>query len=109
MNFKYLAAVVMVAALSGCASKSDVAYNSIQLQTAEERITSLEGRIQQLEQAKERTRIDEATRYCFTNGQAYSEGAILAGRICQRQNGSVVYRDGKPVIYPLVWTPWKYN
>ncbi|HBP4970063.1 TPA: hypothetical protein L5627_006001 [Pseudomonas aeruginosa] len=103
----FVAAAVL--ALAGCASKGDVENNSIQLKTMEERITALDGRLQRVEQTREASRAEDATRYCFNNGQAYSEGSILAGRICQRQTGMVVYQGGKPVSYPLYWAPWKYQ
>lgn len=103
----FLASAVL--ALTGCASMSDVENNSIQLKTMEERIAALDGRLQRLEQTRETSRAEDATRYCFNNGDAYSEGAILAGRICQRQSGTMVYQGGKRVSYPLHWAPWKYQ
>lgn len=96
-------------ATTGCANRGDVTSNSIQIKTLEERITGLEGQVKEVERVRSTNKIAESTRYCFNNGQAYSEGSILAGRICQRQNGMVVYANGQPVTYPLVWVPWKYQ
>lgn len=109
---KKLVSIFLVAAAvasTGCASRGDVTSNGIQIKTLEERITGLEAQVKEVERVRATNKIAESTRYCFNNGQAYSEGSIFAGRICQRQNGMVVYANGQPVTYPLVWVPWKYQ
>ncbi|MGG5276293.1 hypothetical protein [Pseudomonas syringae pv. coryli] len=108
---KLLSICMIAAALatSGCASRNDVASQGIQIKTLEERMTGIEAQVKETDRVRSTNKIAESTRYCFNNGQAYSEGSILAGRICQRQNGMVVYANGQPVTYPLVWVPWKYQ
>lgn len=100
---------VSILAMTGCASRSDVDSHAVQLRTMEERLAAIDGRMQQLEKRRQESRVIEETRFCFMNGQAYSEGAILAGRICQRQSGITTYEAGKPVVYRLHWAPWKYQ
>jgi outer membrane murein-binding lipoprotein Lpp len=95
--------------LSGCASQGELNKANIQLKTLEERITAVNSRAEQLEKSRVEERSLDLSRFCFSNNLAYSEGSILAGRICQRQAGLVVYQDGKHVVQPLVWNHWKYQ
>lgn len=109
MKIAPLALSIALTGLAGCASQNAVDVQGIQLKTIEERMTALESRVQRVERTRMDSKANDATRYCFNNGQAFSEGSIYAGRICQRQTGMMVFENGKPVTQPLVWNVWQYR
>lgn len=95
--------------LTGCASMEEADRLSIQMKTMEERITATDARVQRMEQSRQDQRNIDTTRYCLKDGLAFSEGAIHQGKICERQTGMMVFKEGRAVVYPLVWNPWKYQ
>ncbi|WP_150573657.1 hypothetical protein [Pseudomonas fluorescens] len=108
-NFAQMIIVMAVLGLAGCATQGQVEVNSIQLKSMEDRLTALDARMQRVEKTRETSRSNDALQYCFINGQAFSEGSISGGRVCERQTGITVFQNGHPVQYPLAWKAWMYK
>ena len=66
-----LKTLILIAAaittLSGCASRTDVERNGVQLKSFEEQLTALDMRTQRLEQARQAKAEKSRSEFCFSN------------------------------------------
>ncbi|MEQ7964910.1 hypothetical protein ABQW72_18010 [Xanthomonas hortorum pv. pelargonii] len=100
MNAARLMAVLCMAQLAGCALQPARDPEVTQLRLD---VTQLTSQVADLERkGKPETPPPPA---CYLNGQPYSEGAVVAGRICG--TGTMVYKDGQRT--PLEWLPHRTN
>ncbi|WP_420170762.1 hypothetical protein ACN99C_26770 (plasmid) [Pseudomonas alloputida] len=98
-----IAVAVAAVVLSGCATSSDMNRLQVQTKSMEEQMTAQQMRIERLEQARAKPAKLDQSQFCFNGNMMYSEGAMLGGKTCLRQQGTLVFQNGKPVVQPLAW------
>lgn len=93
--FKLTIAVLATAALAGCASVEDLGEAQGKIGALESQVSLLEAKVGHIEATQNdiENRRTPAVSYCYLNGERYTEGAVVSGRICQR---SGIQTTGQP-------------
>ena len=100
--FKLTIAVLATAALVGCASVDDMGEAQGKIGALESQVSLLEAKVGHIEATQNdiENRRTPAVSYCYLNGERYTEGAVVSGRICRR---SGIITSGQPPS--LSWVP----
>lgn len=75
-----------VLALSGCASIKQLQNTNAEVESLRMDMTTLKARVHRLENQPKPSADARShrQRYCYLNGQRYTEGAVVSGRICEK-------------------------
>lgn len=82
---KVWGSVLLVAALGGCANTQAIQDNRGDIDSLRMEVGSLEARVHAL--TKRPAVAAPVEHYCYINGQQFSKGTIISGRICEAQPG----------------------
>lgn len=90
MKFKLALVAAALITLSGCATQKQADIMSAQLSQLHADNQALQGQLQaSLATQQKQFRQLRPTGVCYLNGQPYTQGAVVAGRICET-NGIVI-------------------
>ena len=95
-------AALAAALLAGCASVEDLGEAQGQIGALESQVSLLEAKVGHIEDTQNDIEGNRqpARSYCYLNGERYTEGAVVSGRVC-RQSG--IQTTGQPPN--LTWRP----
>ncbi|CAO1670521.1 hypothetical protein [Salinicola sp. NYA28a] len=83
---KKVLGIVLLGALTGCASSQSVNQTNAEVDSLRMKVGELEARVHAL--TRRPTVPAPREHYCYINGQQFSKGTIISGRICETQPGS---------------------
>lgn len=88
-------ATLTITALTGCATAEQLGNAQNRIGTLENEVALLEAKVRHIETSQEEIMANQTPprSYCYLNGERYTEGAVVSGRICDRVG---IQRTGQP-------------
>lgn len=93
--FQFGVAAFVITGLAGCATAEQLGSAQNRIGTLENKVALLEAKVKHIETSQEEIVANQTPprSYCYLNGERYTEGAVVSGRICDRVG---IQRTGQP-------------